>query len=218
MAAEAACHAFSCSRCPTAWVTAVPAASACDRRSAARRNRLTSRCALRRFRAAQRPRTTARMPTAASGASASTMSALAVTTKSLPTRVAALFQAAFASWVDDYAPSMGAALAYYTLFSIAPVLLIVISVAGLAFGARGRARRDFRAVERPDGQGRRHRNRGFAAEPAPAGAGRCRHAGRGGRAADRRDHVFGELQDALDRIWGAPQRREGAGGCLGCGA
>ena len=43
-------------------------------------------------------------------------------------------------WSDDNAPSMGAALAYYTLFSIAPLLLIVISVAGLVFGeqaARG---------------------------------------------------------------------------------
>lgn len=43
-------------------------------------------------------------------------------------------------WLDDYAPSMGAALAYYTLFSMAPLLIIVIAVAGLVFGqdaARG---------------------------------------------------------------------------------
>src|SRR5690348_17503614 len=40
----------------------------------------------------------------------------------------------FSSWLDDYAPSMGAALAYYTLFSVAPLLLIVISTAGLLFG------------------------------------------------------------------------------------
>src|SRR5690349_19601485 len=39
------------------------------------------------------------------------------------------------SWSDDYAPSMGAALSYYTLFSIAPLLIIVIAVAGLFFGA-----------------------------------------------------------------------------------
>src|SRR5690606_4547682 len=39
-----------------------------------------------------------------------------------------------ASWLDDYAPSMGAALAYYTVFSVAPLLLIVIAVAGLVFG------------------------------------------------------------------------------------
>ena len=30
-----------------------------------------------------------------------------------------------AAWHADYAPSMGAALSYYTLFSIAPVLLVV---------------------------------------------------------------------------------------------
>jgi membrane protein len=37
-------------------------------------------------------------------------------------------------WIDDYAPSMGAALAYYTMFSLAPLLLIAIAVAGLVFG------------------------------------------------------------------------------------
>ena len=55
-----------------------------------------------------------------------------------------LLREAVAAWSDDYAPSMGAALAYYTVFSIAPLLLIVIAVAGLVFGARGRARRDRR--------------------------------------------------------------------------
>ena len=45
-----------------------------------------------------------------------------------------LVKATFSSWLEDYAPSMGAALAYYTMFSIAPLLLIVISTAGLVFG------------------------------------------------------------------------------------
>ena len=40
------------------------------------------------------------------------------------------------AWVDDYAWSMGAALAYYTLFSIAPLLIITIAVAGLVFRNR----------------------------------------------------------------------------------
>jgi membrane protein len=39
------------------------------------------------------------------------------------------------SWMNDYAPSMGAALSYYTLFSLAPLLLLVIAVAGLVFNA-----------------------------------------------------------------------------------
>ena len=41
----------------------------------------------------------------------------------------ALCRQAVSAWIDDYAPSMGAALAYYTLFSIAPLLLIVVSIA-----------------------------------------------------------------------------------------
>ena len=45
------------------------------------------------------------------------------------------------AWSEDYASSMGAALAYYTLFSLAPLLLLVISIAGVVFGADARADR-----------------------------------------------------------------------------
>lgn len=38
------------------------------------------------------------------------------------------------AWSDDYASSMGAALAYYTLFSLAPLLLVVIALAGFVYG------------------------------------------------------------------------------------
>jgi membrane protein len=37
-------------------------------------------------------------------------------------------------WLDDKAPRMGAALAYYAIFSLAPLLLIAIAVAGWVFG------------------------------------------------------------------------------------
>jgi len=37
-------------------------------------------------------------------------------------------------FIDDEALSRGAAIAYYTLFSIAPVLLVVVAIAGLVFG------------------------------------------------------------------------------------
>jgi YihY family inner membrane protein len=42
--------------------------------------------------------------------------------------------AAANAWNDDYAPSMGAALSYYMLFSLAPLLVIVIAIAGMVFG------------------------------------------------------------------------------------
>ena len=40
----------------------------------------------------------------------------------------------FAKWQRDRALAHGAALAYYTLFSMAPLLVLVIAVAGLALG------------------------------------------------------------------------------------
>ncbi|MEO5702537.1 MAG: YihY/virulence factor BrkB family protein [Gammaproteobacteria bacterium] len=40
----------------------------------------------------------------------------------------------FNSWLDDKAPRMAAALAFYMIFSIAPLLIIVIAIAGIAFG------------------------------------------------------------------------------------
>jgi membrane protein len=52
-----------------------------------------------------------------------------------------LIKETLSSWSDDKAPRMGAALSYYTAFSLAPVLVLVISIAGLVFGrdaAQGR--------------------------------------------------------------------------------
>ncbi len=37
-------------------------------------------------------------------------------------------------WFEDSAPRHGAAIAYYTLFALAPVLIVVIAIAGLVFG------------------------------------------------------------------------------------
>lgn len=42
----------------------------------------------------------------------------------------------FKEWSDDRAPRLGAALAYYTIFSIAPLFVIVIAIAGLWFGQK----------------------------------------------------------------------------------
>lgn len=46
-----------------------------------------------------------------------------------------LFGTAARAWWDDDAPRLGASLAYYTLFAIAPILLVATAIAGMAFGA-----------------------------------------------------------------------------------
>lgn len=45
-----------------------------------------------------------------------------------------LLRDAGSAWLTDNAPSMGAALAFYTIFSLVPVLVIATTVAGLVFG------------------------------------------------------------------------------------
>lgn len=57
-----------------------------------------------------------------------------------PLDIYALSRESVIDWLDDRSPRKAAALAFYTLFSLAPILIIAINVAALAFGeqaARG---------------------------------------------------------------------------------
>lgn len=117
-----------------------------------------------------------------------------------------LFKAAAVHWVRDYAQSMGAALAFYTMFSIAPLLLIVISIAGLVFGedaARGEIFNQLDSVLGTPGALAVQSLIERAGKPAtsvPASVFGLIFLFIGATS------VFGELQDALDRIWRAPAR------------
>ena len=44
-----------------------------------------------------------------------------------------LFKQTFSEWVEDKAPQLGAALAYYTVFSLAPLILVLLAIVGLVF-------------------------------------------------------------------------------------
>lgn len=57
-----------------------------------------------------------------------------------PKELFAILKETASDWMEDQAPTLGAALAYYTVFSLAPLLIIAIAIAGLVFGqeaARG---------------------------------------------------------------------------------
>jgi membrane protein len=129
----------------------------------------------------------------------------------LPRAVVALFRDAARNWMRDYAQSMGAALAFYTIFSIAPLLLIVIAIAGFFFGeeaARGEIYGQLNGMLGNHG--------------ALAVQGLLESAGRRGDSVPAAaaglvvlivgaTSVFAELQDALDRIWRAPHRPRHSG-------
>ncbi|HEX6433532.1 MAG TPA: YihY/virulence factor BrkB family protein [Gemmatimonadales bacterium] len=48
--------------------------------------------------------------------------------------LAGILRRALAGWWNDNVPRLGASLAYYTLFSLAPVLVVAIAIGGLIFG------------------------------------------------------------------------------------
>jgi membrane protein len=50
-------------------------------------------------------------------------------------RLWAVLKRALSGWWNDNVPHLGAALSYYTLFSLAPILIVAIAIAGLVFGA-----------------------------------------------------------------------------------
>jgi membrane protein len=110
------------------------------------------------------------------------------------------------AWVDDYAPSMGAALAYYTVFSVAPLLLIVIAVAGLVFGQEASEGEVLEQLQLLMGE---------KAAAAIQELLRSVHQPASGTLATvvgavvlliGATTVFAELQNSLDRIWRAPAR------------
>ena len=122
-----------------------------------------------------------------------------------------LIKAAFSSWLDDYAPSMGAALAYYTMFSIAPLLLIVISTAGLVFGEEAVRGEVFGQLQGLMGDRGAEAVQGLlesVSKPEEGIAGTV--IGTVLLLVDATT-VFGELQDAFDRIWRTPGRDKDGG-------
>ena len=51
-----------------------------------------------------------------------------------PKEIFAILKKTASDWMEDQARTLGAALAYYTVFSLAPLLIIAIAIAGLFFG------------------------------------------------------------------------------------
>ena len=45
-----------------------------------------------------------------------------------------LLKATVAQWLEDQPFQLSSSLSYYTLFSLAPLLIIIIAIAGFAFG------------------------------------------------------------------------------------
>lgn len=128
-----------------------------------------------------------------------------------PMQIAALVKDAGLAWNTDGAASMGAALAFYTIFSIAPLLIITMATAGFFFGseaAQGQIYAQARSLLGNDGASALQGLVRSASQPTDGfvatlvglifmliGA----------------TAVFAELQGAMDRIWQTSVGKEQTG-------
>ena len=128
-----------------------------------------------------------------------------------PQQLLHLLKDAGIAWNSDGAASMGAAIAFYTIFSIAPLLIITMAIAGFFFGAdaaQGQVYSQARSLVGEEGatalqglvQSASRPTEGFLATFVGLlfmifGA----------------TGVFAELQGAMDRIWQSPVKEYQAG-------
>jgi membrane protein len=115
-----------------------------------------------------------------------------------------LLKQTFSEWLEDKAPQLGAALAYYTVFSLAPLILVLLAIVGLVFqndpaGAWNKITQQMSYFLDPS-----------AVQIVQDIAQKASHPGKGliatiigvALALFGASGVFGQLQDALNTIWG----------------
>jgi membrane protein len=110
----------------------------------------------------------------------------------------------FQEWLEDKAPQLGAALAYYTVFSLAPLILVLLAVVGIIFrndpaGAWDKITQqmsyflDASAVQVVQNIAQQASQPGKSTIATIIGVALALFGASG---------VFGQLQDALNTIWG----------------
>jgi membrane protein len=115
------------------------------------------------------------------------------------------------AWANDYAPSMGAAIAYYTTFSLAPLLVIVIAVAGAVFGAEAAQGMIVSELSGLIGREGAIFVQGMVRSASDTGRGLMAGLTSAVVLLIGATTVFAELQRALDRIWQVPQAQRPSG-------
>jgi membrane protein len=123
-----------------------------------------------------------------------------------------LLKQTFSEWLEDKAPQLGAALAYYTVFSLAPLVLVLLAIVGVIFrndpgGAWNKITEqmsyflDKSAVDVVQNIAQKAAQPNKSALATIIGVLLALFGASG---------VFGQLQDALNTIWGV-KAKPGAG-------
>lgn len=112
-----------------------------------------------------------------------------------------MLKSAFLAWREDDAPHLGAALAYYTVFSIAPLMLLLIGVAGLIFGRDAVEGQVFAELSRRVGPGPAATIQEALAAMRLSGTSTLSTVIGGIVLVFGASGVFGELKVSLNKIW-----------------
>jgi membrane protein len=128
-----------------------------------------------------------------------------------PRQIGSLLLQTYSEWSKHAAPRLGAALAYYTVFSIAPLLAVVIAVAGAVFGEAAARGQVFWQLERMAGK-----ETAYVVQAALDAAAKPGH----GLVATilglttlffGASLVIAELRNSLNIIWNVPAKEENLG-------
>lgn len=122
-----------------------------------------------------------------------------------------MFKETVTEWVNDRAPRLGASLAFYTLLSLAPLLVVIVAVAGLVYGreaARGQLVWQIQGLVGRDGA---RAIQGLVQDAYKPGTGVIATFLGFLTLAFGASSVVVELRDALNTIWHVPLDRRGTG-------
>jgi membrane protein len=121
-------------------------------------------------------------------------------------RLGSVIWGAMRGWSDHQAASRGAALSFYTLLSLAPILVLVLSIAGLFFGAEAARGELFAQISGLIGETGATAVQGVLAATQRTEGGLLATLAALGMLIVGATTVFAELKSSLDAIWEAREK------------
>ncbi len=122
-------------------------------------------------------------------------------------RLVALLKRTASEWIRDNAPSRAASLSYYTVFSLAPLLLIAVAMAGLVFGHDAVRSELGKQLEDLVGVASANAIQDMMASAHQKGTGILASVAGGALLLVGATGAFVELQDALNSMWDVDKRK-----------
>ncbi|HKC50822.1 MAG TPA: YihY/virulence factor BrkB family protein [Myxococcota bacterium] len=124
-------------------------------------------------------------------------------------KAGAFVREVFDEWSKDDALSLGAALAYYTIFSMAPLLVLVIAIVGLVFGRAAAQGEIVAQIQDAIGPAGAQMIEGMVARASQPSSGAIATVVSLVTMFFGATGVFGQLQSSLNKIWEVQHKRRG---------